>query len=197
MARTNGVLGTGRSTRSPGARAPWAGSPAPPRLADRAERGCGRRAIARLRCATRWPSSRTRSRSASRSSAPPSAASPAAARRAGAARAAAQPLQRRLRAPRGDERQGPLPRAPRPDPGRLPRDQPGQGLQPALLRLLRELGRPRREARLGDLRAHGARGARRLGHARLRDQRRRAARVARRQAAPSSTSPSGSRTASS
>ncbi len=102
------------------------------------------------------------------------------ARRAGPARVAAQPLQRRLRAPRGDERQGPLPRAPRPDAGRLPRDQPRQGLQPALRRLLRELGRPPREARLGDLRAHGARGARHLGHPRLRDQRRRAARVARR-----------------
>ena len=81
----------------------------------------------------------------------------------------------------GDERQGPLPRAPRPEPGRLPGDQPGQGVQPALRRLLRQLRRPPRASRLGDLRAHGARRLRDLGHAGVRDQRRGAPRLARRQ----------------
>ena len=57
---------------------------------------------------------------------------------------------------------------------------PGKACNLRCVGLLRELRRPPREARLGDLRAHGARGARHLGHARLRDQRRGAARLARR-----------------
>ena len=122
---------------------------------------------------------------------------PRPARRSGPARAAAQPRQRRLRAPGRSQRQGPLPRAPRPEPGRLPRHQPRQGLQPALPRLLRELRRPRRASRLGDLRAHDPRGARHLGHARLRHQRRASRSRGATEGARSWTSPSGSRTASS
>ena len=100
--------------------------------------------------------------------------------RAGAAGAAEDPLHRRPRAPRRREREGPLPRAPPGrDAARLPRHQPGQGLQPRLRGLLRELRRARREARLGHGRPHRPRRPRRLGRALLRAHGRRAARLAR------------------
>ena len=147
-----------------------------------ASRGaCGReRTGPRRSCATRRRSSRTRRRSAWRCSRWRSVAWPSGAWTPGDPGAAEDALHGRPGAPRRREREGPLPRpAPGRDASRLPHDQPGQGVQPRLRRLLRELRRARREAHLGHGRPHRARRPRRLGYALLRALGRRAARVAR------------------
>ena len=181
MARTNGVLGDWTfDTLAWSARTLGGIGPLRRNLADRAEkrlRDKGNRPVPRHPPAVEQDKASFEPR-------PPPHGRARAGRAAGGAAGAARPPEdgslRRPRAPRRREREGPLPG---PAPGRhapgLPGHQPGQGLQPRLRGLLRELGHPRREARLGHRRPHRARGPRRVGQPLLRAHGRRAPRLAR------------------
>ena len=182
MARADGGLGDWTFDAAAwGARTLGGIDPIRRRLADRME--------ARLRARAGQPASdaappaRDRAgQGGPRPGAPPDGrarARRAPARPAGPAGAAEDPLRRRARPPGRRHREGAVSRAPRVRRARLPRHQPGQGLQPPVRGLLRELRRARREARLRHRGPPRPRRARRLGQPVLRPDRGRALRVAR------------------
>ena len=182
MARANGGLGDWTFDAPRGARARWAGSH-PLRRADRRSDGDAAAGPGRPPGPGPAPPARGRAGQGGPRPGPPpdgrASARRAPARPAGPAGAAEDPLRRRARPPGRRDREGALSRAPRVRCARLPRDQPGQGLQPPVRGLLRELRRARREARLRHRGPPRPRRARRLGQPLLRPERRRALRVAR------------------